>query len=69
MDCDLPEYYLRRERSEREAAKNATSAEARRVHQELAGRYASLAKQQSDAAQVWERPPRPRLTIVAVPAR
>jgi hypothetical protein len=36
------EYFRRREQAEREAAKQAASAEARRVHQELAQQYAEL---------------------------
>ena len=49
MDIESREYFEQRERAERAAAKNATSLEARRVHQELARNYAELALQVRDA--------------------
>lgn len=39
---DSADYLLSRERDERAAAKNATSAVARSIHQELAQAYAEL---------------------------
>jgi hypothetical protein len=39
---DSPDYLLSRERDERAAAKNATSAVARSIHQKLAQAYAEL---------------------------
>lgn len=36
------EYFGRRERQERRAAKNARTIEARRLHQQLAERYAAM---------------------------
>jgi hypothetical protein len=63
MNDDSPGYFEQRERAERAAAKKATSPQARRAHQELAQRYAALAKQQSPP--IWvEGDPRPRLTVV-----
>jgi hypothetical protein len=44
LDQETLEYFRRRERAERAAAKNAASDAARRVHQELAQRYATLAR-------------------------
>jgi hypothetical protein len=41
-DHESLDYFRRRERSERAAAKNAASEAARRVHQELAQSYAEL---------------------------
>jgi hypothetical protein len=41
------DYFLARERAERAAAKRANSAAARRVHQELAIEYATLARGQA----------------------
>lgn len=38
-------YFEQRERSERAAAQNASSMEARRVHEELADNYAQLARE------------------------
>jgi hypothetical protein len=42
FDRESQDYFRRRERSERAAAKNAVSEAARRVHQELAQGYAKL---------------------------
>jgi hypothetical protein len=39
---DPQDYFRRRERAERAAAKNAASETARRIHQELAQGYAAL---------------------------
>jgi len=43
-DLDSLEYFQRRERAERAAAKNAISQAARRAHQELAQKYADLVR-------------------------
>jgi hypothetical protein len=43
-DWDSLDYFRRRERAERAAAKHAVSEAARRVHQELAQNYAELAR-------------------------
>ena len=45
------DYYVRRERIERAAAKSAADARARRVHQELAEGYASLARNEMRLAE------------------
>ena len=45
MDQEWQNYLERRERSERAAAKRATCPEARRVHQELALKYAAMIRQ------------------------
>ena len=50
MKMDSREYFERRERAERAAAKNAASPQARRIHQELAQNYAELAHQQRGVA-------------------
>ncbi len=42
LDQEAADYFRRRERSERAAAKNAPSEAARRIHQELAESYAQL---------------------------
>jgi len=42
VDQKAIEYFRRRELAERAAAKNAASEVARRVHQQLAQRYADL---------------------------
>jgi hypothetical protein len=42
LDQNSADYFRRRERSERAAAKNALSETARRIHQELAENYAQL---------------------------
>lgn len=42
LDQESLEYFRRRERAERAAAKTAESEAARRVHQELAQGYAQL---------------------------
>ena len=44
MDQQSIDYFLSRERVEREAAKTANSETARRAHLELAQGYASLAR-------------------------
>jgi len=41
-DSDSSDYFRRRERAERAAAKVAATAAARRVHQELAQDYATM---------------------------
>ena len=45
MSRDAQDYFQKRERDERAAAKRAASGEARRIHQELAQNYALLARQ------------------------
>jgi hypothetical protein len=50
MSWDSIEYYRRREVTERAAAKAATSVPVRRAHQELALRYAALARRQARPA-------------------
>lgn len=42
LDQKSADYFRRRERSERAAAKKALSEAARRIHQELAENYAQL---------------------------
>jgi hypothetical protein len=42
MDQETLEYFRGREAAERDAAKHASSEEARRVHNELAREYAQL---------------------------
>ena len=42
MNRDSTDYFRLRERSERAAAKRAISGVARRIHQELAQKYAEL---------------------------
>ena len=42
LNPESQEYFRRRERAERAAAKNAASETARRIHQELAQGYAAL---------------------------
>jgi len=42
LDQDNLDYFRRRERAERAAAKNAASEAARRAHQELAQQYSEL---------------------------
>ena len=42
LEQDSADYFRRRERNERAAAKSALSEAARRVHQELAESYARL---------------------------
>jgi hypothetical protein len=42
LNSESHEYFLRRERAERAAAKNAANDAARRIHQELAQGYAAL---------------------------
>ena len=42
LDQDSLDYFRRRERAERAAAKHAASEAARRVHQELAQSYAEM---------------------------
>ena len=45
LDEDSQDYFRRRERAERAAAKNAASEAARRAHQELAQSYAARLRQ------------------------
>ena len=45
LDGRSLEYFRRRERAERAAAKQAASEAARRVHQELAQQYAALLRE------------------------
>ena len=59
------EYFERRERVERAAAKRAASPEARRVHQELAQRYAELATHRSSPEQDERCAAHSGLTIIA----
>jgi hypothetical protein len=42
LDVESLEYFRRRERAERAAAKSAVSQAARRAHQELAQKYCEL---------------------------
>lgn len=44
------DYFRRRERAERAAAKNAATEAARRIHQELAQGYAALLRKPGDIA-------------------
>ena len=46
MDEETRDYLRRREQREQAAAKNSQSEEARRVHQQLAQRYAELLAQE-----------------------
>jgi hypothetical protein len=48
MRQDPRDYYLKRERAERAAAKGATCEAARRAHQELAMMYQSLSRNGTD---------------------
>ena len=48
MSIDPKDYFERREREEREAAKNADSMQARRLHEELAQSYAERAQRLDD---------------------
>jgi hypothetical protein len=65
MDQQPMSYFERRERIERAAAKNAACPNARRAHQELAQRYAELAREQNAPALAQPPAPRRRLTILA----
>jgi hypothetical protein len=58
MKMSSQEYFERRERAERAAAKKATCPEARRIHQELAENYADL-------AQKFAKVSAPQLSIVS----
>jgi hypothetical protein len=51
----MREYYEGREQAERAAAERAKSDSARRIHLELAERFASLAQQQSLLSLRFER--------------
>lgn len=42
LDFESHDYFRRRERAERAAAKNAATEAARRIHQQLAQGYAAL---------------------------
>ena len=58
-------YYERRERVERAAAKQAASADARRVHQQLAVNYAALVRNPArGTGQLEDGPATSRLTIL-----
>ena len=58
-------YYEQRERVERAAAKQAASAEARRVHQQLAVHYAALVRNPArSTAELEDGPATSRLTIL-----
>jgi len=48
MNIEPRDYFERREREERAAAKNASCLQARRIHQELALVYAERAQQLGD---------------------
>lgn len=48
LDMESQEYFRRRERVERAAAKSATSEAARRVHQEMAREYSERLQSDSD---------------------
>jgi len=50
MFSHAPEYLQRRERAERAAAKRAASALTRRIHQELAQKYAELRRETGEHA-------------------
>jgi hypothetical protein len=67
MDQSSQEYYSRRERAERAAAKRATCPEARWAHQQLAQYYAA-AQRDAEPAQARDRArastERPKLSIV-----
>ena len=55
MKMETREYFERRERAERAAAKNASCPEARKIHQELAQHYAEMAQQFAEAPVSRER--------------
>lgn len=69
------DYFTQRERSERAAAKQAASPQARRVHQELAQEYAERARRgESNSSRPVDgtcdiQGTRSRLTIIAPSAR
>ena len=44
ISAESLEYFRRRERAERAAAKHAASESARRIHQELAQQYAEMVR-------------------------
>ena len=48
LNPENQEYFRRRERAERAAAKNATTETARRIHQELALGYAAMLRATMD---------------------
>lgn len=52
MDAEAIEYFRKREQIERQSATNATSAEARRAHEELAKSYADLIRRSGPIAGV-----------------
>lgn len=56
-NSESQDYFRRRERAERAAAKNAASEAARRIHQELAQSYAALLRKPDGIA---SRPTAPR---------
>jgi hypothetical protein len=51
MNSESRAYFERRERTERAAAKQAASPQARGIHQELAQRYSTLARAGASFAQ------------------
>lgn len=55
LDEETLEYFRRRERAERSAAKNAESDAARRVHQELAQEYSELLQRSGQLTRSFER--------------
>lgn len=65
MDGESQGYFEHRERSERSAAKKAACPRARRVHQELAQRYADLARDDGAPMPAEQPAPRSRLSIIA----
>lgn len=63
MDQSSQEYFRRRERAERAAAKRASCPQARWVHQELAQHYAAT-QREAGSTQAEMRTARPLLSIV-----
>lgn len=55
LDETSQDYFRRRERAERAAAKWASSSAARRIHQELAQNYADLLRDGLGAAGLIQR--------------
>lgn len=51
IDKESADYFCRRERAERAAAKQATSESARRIHQELAQNYARILRAEPHRAE------------------
>jgi len=50
LNPEAQDYFRRRERAERAAAKNAANETARRIHQELAQGYAALLRNPTEIA-------------------